>query len=66
MQTVDHRGVLRLQDERAQVVEVLPAHEFRSAHIQGAIHLPLAKILGDAPGRLTRDVPVVVYCRDSL
>jgi rhodanese-related sulfurtransferase len=66
MQTIDHRGVLRLQDERAQVVDVLPAHEYRAAHIRGAIHLPLARILGEAAARLTRELPAIVYCRDSL
>lgn len=66
METVDHRGALRLQDECAQVVDVLPAHEYRAAHIRGAIHLPLARILGDAPARLTREHPAIVYCRDSL
>ena len=66
MQTIDHRGVLRLQDERAQVVDVLPAYEYRTAHIHGAIHLPLARILGEASARLTRELPTIVYCRDSL
>ncbi len=66
METVDHRGVLRLQDQRAQVVDVLPTHEYGAAHIRGAIHIPLARILGEALARLTREFPVILYCRDSL
>jgi len=50
----------------AQIVDVLPSHEFNSAHISGAIHVPLGHILRDAPKSLDRTRPVVVYCRDSL
>jgi len=45
LRTVDHREVLRLIAEGTQVVDVLPAHEYSTAHIAGAIHLPLPKLL---------------------
>lgn len=50
----------------AQVVDVLPSHEYDAAHIRGAIHIPVGHILRDAPRALDRNRTVVVYCRDSL
>jgi rhodanese-related sulfurtransferase len=50
----------------AQIVDVLPSHEYNTAHIRGAVHIPLGRILRDAPASLDRTRPVVVYCRDSL
>ncbi|MFZ0678326.1 MAG: rhodanese-like domain-containing protein [Candidatus Binatus sp.] len=49
-----------------QVVDALPTHEYATAHIRGAIHIPVGRILRDAPALLDRTRPVVVYCRDSL
>jgi len=54
-----------------QIVDVLPSHEYDAAHIRGAVHIPLRRILHDAPAAvpaaaLDRTRPVVVYCRDSL
>jgi rhodanese-related sulfurtransferase len=50
----------------AQIVDVLPSHEYNTAHIRAAIHIPVGDILRDAPAKLDRNRPVVVYCRDSL
>ncbi len=50
----------------AQIVDVLPSHEYDAAHIRGAIHIPLRNLLRDAPATLDRARPVVVYCRDCL
>jgi rhodanese-related sulfurtransferase len=66
MRQVDHREVLAMLSADAQIVDVLPSHEFNSGHIRGAIHIPLRKILPDAPASLDRSRPVAVYCRDSL
>jgi rhodanese-related sulfurtransferase len=63
---VDHREVLRILAAGGQVVDVLPAHEYRSAAIRGAIHLPLPKLLRDAERVLDKSRAVVVYCRDCL
>jgi rhodanese-related sulfurtransferase len=63
---VIHREVRRLLASGAQIVDVLPSHEFSAAHIKGAIHLPLRRVLADAPAKLDRSRPVIVYCRDSL
>jgi rhodanese-related sulfurtransferase len=66
MREVDHREVLAMLSSSAQIVDVLPAHEYNAAHIKGALHIPLQRILADAPPMLDRSRPVVVYCRDSL
>ena len=50
----------------AQIVDVLPAQEYNGAHIKGAVHIPLPRVLTDAPTLLDRSQRTVVYCRDSL
>jgi len=49
----------------AQVVEVLPAHEFDEDHLPGAINLPLRKIEAEASQVLDPSRPVIVYCWDT-
>jgi rhodanese-related sulfurtransferase len=51
---------------QVQIVDALPSHEYQTTHIRGAIHIPVGRILSDAPARLDRTRPVVVYCRDCL
>lgn len=48
----------------AAVVEVLPADEYEHEHIQGAINIPLRNLDREAPERLRRNEPVIVYCND--
>jgi rhodanese-related sulfurtransferase len=66
VRVVDHREVLKIIAAGGQVVDVLPTHEYRSAAIRGAIHLPLARLLRDAKRVLDKSRPVVVCCRDCL
>jgi rhodanese-related sulfurtransferase len=64
---IQHRELAAmLASGDAQIVDVLPSHEYNSAHIRGAIHIPLRRILSDAPSSLNRAHPIVVYCRDCL
>jgi len=63
---IQHLELFRMLASGAQVVDALPAHEYDTAHIRGAIHIPVGHILRDAPTSLDRARPVVVYCRDSL
>jgi rhodanese-related sulfurtransferase len=56
--------VLRLLEQGAQLVEVLPAEEYRSYHIKGAVNLPLKELAAAAAARLDRSRPVVTYCYD--
>ncbi len=65
MRIIDHREVQDQLARGAQIVEVLPAHEYERAHIRGAIHIPLRMVIKRAPD-LDRNRPVIVYCRDAL
>lgn len=58
--------VRRLVDDGATLVEVLPAEEYESEHIAGAINLPLKELNAETVKRLERSRPVVVYCNDFL
>lgn len=67
MREIQHRELAAmLTSGTAQIVDVLPSHEYNTAHIRSAIHIPVGDILRDAPAKLDRNRPVVVYCRDSL
>jgi hypothetical protein len=62
---VSRHEVQELLDKGAQVVDVLPAEEFREDHLPGAINLPLRRVETEARGALDPSRPVVVYCWDS-
>jgi rhodanese-related sulfurtransferase len=49
-----------------QLVEVLPAEEYRAAHLPGATNIPLKLLDASTTAALDRARPVVVYCWDSL
>jgi rhodanese-related sulfurtransferase len=54
----------RLLDEGAQLVEVLPAAEYREEHLPGAVSIPLDSLDADSASSLDKGRPVVVYCFD--
>jgi rhodanese-related sulfurtransferase len=61
-----HRNeVGRLLSEGAQLVEVLPDHEYQEDHLPGALNLPLRRIEKEASDVLDRNRPVIVYCWDD-
>jgi rhodanese-related sulfurtransferase len=66
LREIQHRELLRMLSSGTQIVDALPAHEYETAHFRGAIHIPVGRILRDAPALLDRTRPIVVYCRDSL
>jgi rhodanese-related sulfurtransferase len=57
--------VQRLMQEGAQLVEVLPAGEYRKLHLPGALHIPLTTMDRQATADLDRDRIIVVYCYDT-
>lgn len=61
---VDRQELLRLLDQGAQLVEVLPPEEYEEEHLPGAISIPLRRIDREARDRLDPSRPVVVYCWD--
>jgi rhodanese-related sulfurtransferase len=62
---IDREGVRRLVAQGAQLVEVLPASEYATDHLPGAVNLPLRKLEQQATTVLERQRPVIVYCWDS-
>ena len=50
-----------MEDEAAQLVEVLPSQEYQDEHIEGAINLPLKRLTRETVGRLDNSRPVIVY-----
>jgi rhodanese-related sulfurtransferase len=53
-----------VQQDSAQLVEVLPREEYEEEHIAGAISLPLKDVGSHAAQTLDRSRPVIVYCND--
>ena len=63
---IDRHQVQRLVGTGAQVVEVLPRHEYDDEHLPGALHLSLKHLNGRAAEALDKARPVIVYCWDAL
>ena len=60
--STDRTELLRLIDEEnAQVIDVLPEGEYTESHIPGAISIPLRRLNTETVSVLARDKPVVVY-----
>ncbi|MGH9113999.1 MAG: rhodanese-like domain-containing protein [Acidimicrobiales bacterium] len=64
--TADHDRVLQLIEHGAQLVEVLPRHEYDEEHLPDAIHLPLKSLDQHTAVVLDPAGPVIVYCWDTL
>ncbi|GMQ86113.1 MAG: hypothetical protein BMS9Abin07_1686 [Acidimicrobiia bacterium] len=59
---IDRTELLRLIDEEdAQIVDVLPQKEYDEAHLPGAVSLPLRGLNAETVSVLRTDKPVVVY-----
>ena len=61
---IDREQVRRFMEQRAQIVDVLPAREYAEDHLPGAVNLPLRRIEAEALRVLDPSRPVVVYCAD--
>jgi rhodanese-related sulfurtransferase len=63
--SIDRDEVRRLiAEEKAQLVEVLPATDYEQEHITGAINIPLKELDERATRELESERPVIVYCND--
>ena len=49
---------------RAQLVEVLPAAEYKKEHLPQAVNIPLQTMTAETTRSLRKDVAVIVYCAD--
>lgn len=65
-ESVDRTEVRRLSAAGAQLVEVLPRHEFDEEHLPGAISVPLGDFSEETLDALDPGRPVIVYCWDGL
>ena len=60
--SIDRVGLLRLiEEESAQVVNVLPAREYERERIPGSVNVPLKGLNDETTQFLSRSKPVVVY-----
>ncbi len=50
-----------IQEEAAQLVEVLPSPEFEDEHIEGAINIPMKFLNEETTGILDKGRPIIVY-----
>jgi len=65
--TVTRTELQKLVSDGAQLVEVLPRHEYDDEHLPGALHLALKYMSREqAEAVLDRSRPVIVYCWDAL
>jgi rhodanese-related sulfurtransferase len=67
MKAVDRTELTRLiEEEGAQIVDVLPAREYEEQHLPGSINIPLKRLTAETVAILSQDKPVAVYCHDGL
>ncbi len=61
---VDRDQLQTLVAQGAQLVEVLPADEYKEDHLPGAKSIPLRRLNRETAATLDAHVPVIVYCWD--
>jgi rhodanese-related sulfurtransferase len=61
---IDRDQLQKMVAEGAQLVEVLPAHEYDEDHLPGARSIPLREINAETATTLDRGGPLIVYCWD--
>jgi rhodanese-related sulfurtransferase len=61
---IDRDQLQKLVAQGAQLVEVLPADEYREDHLPGATSIPLAQINRETAATLDANRAVIVYCWD--
>jgi rhodanese-related sulfurtransferase len=61
---IDRDQLQDLVKRGAQLVEVLPVHEYEEDHLPGAISIPLRDVNRESAATLDRERAVIVYCWD--
>jgi rhodanese-related sulfurtransferase len=61
-----HRDDVRkmIDAGEAQLIEVLPAREYKDQHLPKAIGTPLGELTEETARQFTMDQPIIVYCYD--
>ncbi len=55
-----------VEEQGAQLVEVLPREEYEDEHLPGAINISLKELDAQTTAGLRKEAPVIVYCYDYL
>ena len=63
---IDNERLRSLLEDGAQLVEVLPAEEYREEHLPGAVSIPLKTLDAKTTAGLDKGRPLVVYCWDYI
>ena len=64
--SIDTEATRRHQEAGAQLLEVLPADNYRQEHLPGAVNIPMPELTREkATAGLDPTRPVVVYCFDT-
>src|SRR6266567_8778669 len=53
-----------VEQGRAQLLDVLPAHEYKREHLPQAVNVPLQNLTAASTKFLRKDQAVIVYCWD--
>ncbi|TMG60072.1 MAG: rhodanese-like domain-containing protein [Chloroflexi bacterium] len=61
---IDRDQLQNLVAQGAQLLEVLPADEYREDHLPGARSIPLSQIDRESAAALDANRAVIVYCWD--
>ena len=61
---IDRDQLQELVARGAQLVEVLPADEYREDHLPGAMSIPLRQLNRETAAALDAQRAVIVYCWD--
>lgn len=61
---IDRDQLQKLIADGAQLVEALPADEYKEDHIPGARNIPLRRLNRETAAELDADRAVIVYCWD--
>jgi rhodanese-related sulfurtransferase len=61
---IDRDQLMELVARGAQLVEVLPADEYKEDHLPGAQNIPLRRLNRETAATLDAKRPVIVYCWD--
>ena len=61
---IDRDQLQELVAGGAQLVEVLPADEYKEDHIPGAVSIPLRQVNRESAKQLDQNRDLIVYCWD--
>jgi len=53
-----------VDQDRVQLVDVLPASEYKKEHLPHAVNVPLESMTSETTKTLRKDIAVIVYCAD--